>query len=385
MKVSRKSAVLLGIGFALMSGLSQASSLHVDRAPFGSLPDGRAIERYTLQNSNGMRVGIITYGGIVQSIEVPDAKGHVEDVVLGFDDVKGYLDNGTVYFGALIGRFGNRLAKGRFELDGKTYQVPINNDPNALHGGPEGFNTKVWQAKPIEGKDWKGVSLSYVSSDGEMGFPGTLTTTVRYTLNEHNELQIEYTATTDKPTVVNLTNHSYFNLAGAGNGTILDQKVTIHASKFTPIDSTLIPTGELAEVKGTPMDFVHPTAIGAHIRDNDQQLKYAEPKQGGFDFNWAFDKPGQLNAVAVTAFDPSSGRRLEMYTTEPGVQFYTSNFLDGTIKGKQGKVYPHWGAFTLEAQHFPDAPNQPNFASTRLNPGETYKQTTIYKFSTLKQ
>ncbi|TWI53466.1 aldose 1-epimerase [Pseudomonas duriflava] len=383
MKASHTLVSLLGIGFVLMSG-SAFAAVHVDRSAFGVLPDGRPVEKYTLHNSNGMRVGIITYGGIVQSIEVPDARGVVDDVVLGFDDIQEYLDNGNVYFGAIIGRFGNRIKQGRFELEGKAYQVPVNNGPNSLHGGPEGFNTKLWQAKPIEGKDWKGVSLNYVSVDGEMGFPGTLTTTVRYTLNEQNELQIEYTAHTDKPTVVNLTNHSYFNLAGAGNGTIKDQKITIHASHVTPVDAELIPTGTLAPVADTPMDFLHPTAIGKYLGSKSEQLMFAEPKAGGFDFNWVFDRSGQLDAVAVTAFDPASGRRLEMYTTEPGVQFYTGNFLDGSIKGKQGKVYPHWGAFTLEAQHFPDAPNQPSFPSTRLNPGETYKQTTIYKFSTLK-
>ncbi|KRW69970.1 aldose epimerase family protein [Stutzerimonas nitrititolerans] len=375
--------LLSGIGLALMmSTLTAHAELTNEQGTFGQMPDGTPIEKYTLKNSNGVQATIITYGGILQALVVPDKNGKGEDIVLGFDDVDGYIKNGNVYFGATIGRFGNRIAEGRFELDGNTYQIPQNDGANALHGGPEGFDTKVWKAKPSNQDDSVGVELSYVSADGEMGFPGTLTTHVTYSLNEDNELRIEYRATTDKPTVLNLTNHAYFNLAGAGNGTILDQVATLHASHYTPVTEKLIPTGELAPVAGTPMDFLKPTPFGQHIKDDHQQLKYAEPKQGGFDFNWVLDTEGDVDKLAAEVSDPKSGRVLQLYTSEPGVQLYTSNFLDGSIKGKGGKTYPHWSGFTLETQHFPDAPNQPNFASTRLDPDQTYTQTSIYKFPT---
>ena len=376
--------LLHSIGLATMMSTfaAQAAGLSNEQGTFGKLPDGTPIEKYTLQNSNGIQATVITYGGILQSLVVPDKNGKGEDIVLGFDDVDGYLKNGNVYFGATIGRFGNRIAEGRFELDGQTYQIPQNDGSNALHGGPEGFDTKVWQAKPSNKDGSVGVELSYVSPDGEMGFPGTLTTHVTYSLNDDNELRIEYRATTDKSTVLNLTNHAYFNLAGAGNGTILDQVTTLHASHYTPVTEKLIPTGELAPVAGTPMNFLKPTPFGKHIKDDHQQLKYAEPKQGGFDFNWVLDTEGDVDKLAAEVSDPKSGRVLQLYTSEPGVQLYTSNFLDGSIKGKGGKTYPHWSGFTLETQHFPDAPNQPNFASTRLDPGQTYTQTSIYKFPT---
>lgn len=375
--------LLSGIGLTLMmSTLSAHAGLTNQQGTFGKLPDGTPIEKYTLQNSNGVQATVITYGGILQALVVPDKNGKGDDIVLGFDDVDGYIKNGNVYFGATIGRFGNRIADGRFEIDGNTYQIPQNDGSNALHGGPKGFDTKVWKAKPSNKDGSVGVELSYVSPDGEMGFPGTLTTHVTYSLNEDNELRIEYSATTDKPTVLNLTNHAYFNLAGAGNGTILDQVATLHASHYTPVTEKLIPTGELAPVAGTPMDFLKPTPFGQHIKDDHPQLKFAEPKQGGFDFNWVLDTEGDVDKVAAEVSDPKSGRVLQLYTSEPGVQLYTSNFLDGSIKGKGGKTYPHWSGFTLETQHFPDAPNQPNFASTRLDPGQTYTQTTVYKFPT---
>nr|MBF0681739.1 galactose mutarotase [Pseudomonas sp.] len=375
--------LLSGIGLTLMmSTLSAHAGLTNQQGTFGKLPDGTPIEKYTLQNSNGVQAMVITYGGILQALVVPDKNGKGDDIVLGFDDVDGYIKNGNVYFGATIGRFGNRIADGRFEIDGNTYQIPQNDGSNALHGGPKGFDTKVWKAKPSNKDGSVGVELSYVSPDGEMGFPGTLTTHVTYSLNEDNELRIEYSATTDKPTVLNLTNHAYFNLAGAGNGTILDQVATLHASHYTPVTEKLIPTGELAPVAGTPMDFLKPTPFGQHIKDDHPQLKFAEPKQGGFDFNWVLDTEGDVDKVAAEVSDPKSGRVLQLYTSEPGVQLYTSNFLDGSIKGKGGKTYPHWSGFTLETQHFPDAPNQPNFASTRLDPGQTYTQTTVYKFPT---
>ncbi|MGX5795062.1 aldose epimerase family protein [Pseudomonas sp. E2-15] len=370
----------LALSMLIASGSAQAAGLSSEHKPFGKTNDGTAVEQYILRNSHGMQATVITYGGVLQSLKVPDKNGKVDDVVLGFDDVQGY-QGGTAFFGATIGRFGNRLAGGAFELDGKRYQVPLNDGPNSLHGGAQGFDKHVWQAEPVKGKDSVGVKLSYLSKDGEMGFPGNLKTEVTYSLNDNNELHIDYKATTDKPTVLNLTNHSYFNLAGAGKGDILKQVATLHASHYTPVNATLIPTGELAPVKGTPMDFLTPTPIGQRIKDEHPQLKFAEPKQGGFDFNWALDTQGNIKQLAAEVHDPASGRRLQLYTTEPGVQFYTSNFLDGTVKGKAGKAYAHWSAFTLETQHFPDAPNQPTFASTRLNPGQTYSQNTVFKFS----
>ncbi|MBC3376432.1 galactose mutarotase [Pseudomonas sp. SWRI92] len=374
--------LLTALGVSLMIATSsQAAGLTNERVAFGKTNDGTAVEKYILRNSHGMEATVITYGGILQSLVVPDKNGMTADIVLGFDDVQGYQKNGNVYFGATIGRFGNRLAGGAFELDGKRYQVPQNDKDNSLHGGPQGFDKRVWKAEPSNDKDSVGVTLTYVSADGEMGFPGNLKTDVTYSLNDKNELRIDYKATTDKPTVLNLTNHSYFNLAGAGNGDILKQVATLHASRYTPVTAKLIPTGELAPVAGTPMDFTKPTAIGTHIKADHPQLKFAEPKQGGFDFNWVLDAKGDVSKLAADVQDPQSGRRLQLYTSEPGVQFYTSNFLDGTVKGKQGKVYSHWGAFTLETQHYPDSPNQPSFPSTRLDPGQTYTQAMVLKFS----
>ncbi|WP_434604328.1 aldose epimerase family protein [Pseudomonas sp. R1-7] len=374
--------LLTALGVSLMIATSsQAAGLTNERVAFGKTDDGTAVEKYILRNSHGIEATVITYGGILQSLIVPDKNGMTTDIVLGFDDVQGYQKNGNVYFGATIGRFGNRLAGGAFELDGKRYQVPQNDKDNSLHGGPQGFDKRVWKAEASNDKDSVGVTLTYLSKDGEMGFPGNLKTDVTYSLNDKNELRIDYKATTDKPTVLNLTNHSYFNLAGAGNGDILKQVAILHASRYTPVTAKLIPTGELAPVAGTPMDFTKPTAIGTHIKADHPQLKFAEPKQGGFDFNWVLDAKGDVGKLAADVQDPQSGRRLQLYTTEPGVQFYTSNFLDGTIKGKQGKVYPHWGAFTLETQHFPDSPNQPDFPTTRLDPGQTYTQTMVLKFS----
>jgi aldose 1-epimerase len=374
--------LLCGLGLSLMiaTASAHASGLTAEHKAFGKTNDGTPVEQYVLRNSHGMQATVITYGATLQSLLVPDKHGKSADVVLGFDDVQGY-QKGTAYFGATIGRFGNRLADGAFELDGKRYQVPQNDKSNALHGGTLGFDKKVWKAEPVKDKDSVGVTLTYRSADGEMGFPGNLTTQVTYRLTDSNELRIDYQASTDKPTVLNLTNHSYFNLAGAGNGDVLKQITTLHASRYTPVTGKLIPTGELAPVAGTPMDFTRPTAIGAHIKADHPQLKFAEPKQGGFDFNWVLDSNGDVNKVAAEVSDPQSGRHLQLFTSEPGVQFYTSNFLDGTVKGKSGKVYPHWGAFTLETQHYPDAPNQPSFPSTRLDPGQTYSHSVVLKFS----
>lgn len=375
---------LYGLGLSLMIATlsAQANGLTSEHKPFDKTDDGTPVEQYILRNSHGMEAIVITYGGILQSLKVPDKNGKLEDVVLGFDDVHGY-QAGTAFFGATIGRFGNRLANGAFKLDGKRYQVPLNDGTNSLHGGAQGFDKHVWKAQPAKDKDSVGVTLSYFSADGQMGFPGNLQTEVTYSLTENNELRIDYKASTDKPTVLNLTNHSYFNLAGAGNGDVLQQVATLHASRYTPVTGKLIPTGELAPVAGTPMDFTKPTAIGTHIKADHPQLKFAEPKQGGFDFNWVLDANGDIGKLAADVSDPQSGRRLQLYTTEPGVQFYTSNFLDGTVKGKAGKTYAHWSAFTLETQHYPDSPNQPDFPSTRLDPGKTYTQSTVLKFSTL--
>lgn len=380
MRQSRFLLTGLGLSLAMASLGAQAAGLSSEHKPFGKTSDGTAVEQYVLRNSHGVQATVITYGAVLQSLKVPDKHGQFADVVLGFDDVQGY-QAGTAFFGATIGRFGNRLDKGTFELDGKRYQVPLNDGPNSLHGGPQGFDKHVWKAQPVKQNDSVGVTLSYLSKDGEMGFPGNLKVDVTYSLNDKNELHIDYKATTDKPTVLNLTNHSYFNLAGAGSGDVLKQVATLHASHYTPVNSTLIPTGELAPVAGTPMDFLKPTAIGQHIKDDHPQLKFAEPKQGGFDFNWVLDAKGDIGKLAADVRDPQSGRRLQLYTSEPGVQFYTGNFLDGSIKGKGGKPYAHWSAFTLETQHFPDGPNQPSFPSTRLDPGQTYTQNTVLKFS----
>ncbi|WP_448089222.1 aldose epimerase family protein [Pseudomonas azerbaijanoccidentalis] len=374
--------VLSGLGLSLIIATlsAQAAGLSAEHKAFGKTNDGTPVEQYILRNSQGLQATVITYGGVLQSLKVPGKDGKAEDIVLGFDDVQGY-QSGTAYFGATIGRYGNRLANGAFELDGRHYQVPKNDGPNSLHGGPLGFDKRVWKAQPTKSKDSVGVTLTYLSVDGEMGFPGNLKTEVTYSLTENNELRIDYKATTDKPTVLNLTNHSYFNLAGAGNGDVLKQVATLYASQYTPVNATLIPTGELAPVANTPMDFTQPTAIGKNIKADHPQLKFAEAKHGGFDFNWVLDAKGDVSKLAADVSDPQSGRRLQLYTSEPGVQFYTGNFLDGTVKGKAGKIYPHWGAFTLETQHYPDSPNQPNFPSTRLDPGKTYTQSVVLKFS----
>lgn len=359
---------------------TSAAGLTLKKAPFGTLSKGVPVDKYTLTNVHQMEVSILTYGGIIHSIIVPDRYGKMKDVALGFDNLEDYVAD-CPYFGAIVGRFGNRIAKGQFTLGDKQYQIPINDGPNALHGGPKGFDKKLWNGVPIESSNWVGVELTYLSADGEMGFPGNLATTVRYLLTNDNELQIHYSAVTDKDTIVNLTNHTYFNLAGAGNGTVLDQIVLINADRFTPVDSTLIPTGELQNVRGTPLDFTKPTAIGANIHAENEQLKNAEPREGGYDFNWVLNEPADLKSLAVRVTDPASGRTVEMYTTEPAVQFYSGNFLKGTLKGKEGLTYAHWGGFALEAQHHPDAPNQPEFPSTELKVGEEYTQTTIYRFS----
>jgi aldose 1-epimerase len=352
----------------------------VKKQAYGHMPDGAAVDLYTLTNANGMEIHIITYGGIVTSLMAPDRAGKLADVVLGMDTLAGYLSD-TQHFGALIGRYGNRIGNGQFRLDGQVFTLP-KNDPgdkpeNTLHGGPGGFDHRLWKGAETPNADGPSVLLTYVSKDREMGFPGTLTAKVIYTLTKKNELRIDYSATTDKDTVVNLTNHSYFNLAGAGEGDILGHQLTILADRFTPVNAGLIPTGELKAVQGTPFDFGKATVIGARIDEPDQQLKYGH----GYDHNYVIT-PGMGGLTkCVEVYEPKSGRVLEVLTTEPGVQFYTGNFLDGTIHGKGGKVYPYRGALCLETQHFPDSPNKPSFPSTELKPGQTYHTVTVYRFS----
>ena len=342
---------------------------------FGTTEDGTPVTLYTLRNKNGVEARIMTYGGIIQSLKVPDKNGKLGDVVLGYDTLDGYLTN-SPYFGALIGRYGNRIAKGHFTLDGVTYTLATNNYPNTLHGGVKGFDKRVWHATPGHSDLGSTLTLTYVSHDGEEGFPGTLTVTAVYTLTDDNAIRLDYTATTDKDTVVNLTQHSYWNLAEQGD--ILGHIVYINADKFTPVDSTLITTGELRPVDGTPMDFRTPTAIGARIGQDDEQLKFGR----GYDHNWVINHPlGELGLDARVT-DPTSGRVMEVWSTEPGLQFYTGNFLDGTITGKGNRVYQFRNAIAMEPQHYPDSPNHDNFPSVVLHPGETYHNTIVYKFST---
>ncbi len=343
--------------------------------PFGKARNGDAVELYTLTNGKGMEATIMTYGGIVTSLRVPDRTGKLDDVVLGFDTIDGYLgDPPAPYFGALIGRYGNRIAKGRFTLSGTEYKLAQNNGVNALHGGLQGFDKVVWKAKSPGPQS---LELTYFSKDGEEGYPGNLTSTVVYTVTDNNELKLDYSATTDKDTVLNLTNHSYFNLAGQGEGDVQQHTMTINADKFTPVDETLIPTGELRSVDGTPFDFRQPKTIGERIDGADQQLKFG----GGYDHNYVLNVSGAAPELAVRVTEPKSGRVMEVLTTQPGVQLYTGNKLDGKLRGKGGKAYLSRYGFCLETQHFPDSPNKPSFPSVALKPGERYQSTTIYRFS----
>lgn len=349
----------------------------VSQRPFGQTKDGTAVELFTLRNNNGVEVGICNYGGLVIFLKVPDRHGQLGDVVLGYDKLDDYIKD-SPYFGALIGRYGNRIAKGKFTLNGHPYTLAVNNGPNSLHGGLKGFDKVVWQPTIRGSLEGPELELNYVSNDGEEGYPGTLHVTVIYTLTEDNALKIQYKATTDKDTVINLTHHSYFNLAGKGD--ILNHQVMLPADKFTPVDSTLIPTGELRPVDGTPFDFRTPTTIGARIGQDDEQLKFG----GGYDHNWVVNKPmGRLGLMA-RVYEPTSGRVMEVQSTEPGLQFYSGNFLDGKITGKGGWAYQFRNAFCMEPQHYPDSPNQPNFPSVVLKPGQVYRNTIIYKFSVQK-
>jgi len=345
------------------------------RSPFGRTPDGAAVELFTLTNATGVELRAITYGGIIVSLRTPDRNGRLGDIVLGLDNLEGYL-RGTPYFGAIIGRYGNRIARGRFTLDGRTYRLATNNGPNHLHGGASGFDRVVWAAEPLETDSGVGVAFTYTSPDGEEDYPGTLRVRVTYTLTDRDELVVDYHATTDKATPVNLTQHSYFNLAGGGTRDILDHVLTINADSFTPVDSTLIPTGVVAPVAGTPFDFRTPTAIGARIGRDDPQLE----KGLGYDHNFVLNRSGAALVHAARVVESGSARTLDVYTTEPGVQFYSGNFLDGSITGKEGRVYRHRYGFCLETQHFPDSPNQPLFPSTTLRPGREYRSRTVFAF-----
>jgi aldose 1-epimerase len=361
----------------LVGAVTVHAATKVSKADFGKTSDGTAVQIFTLTNEHGLEARICTYGGAVVSLKTPDRAGKMDDIVLGFDALEGYLNPAVPYFGALIGRYGNRIGHAKFTLEGKEYKLPANDGANTLHGGPKGFDKVVWTPRMLPDG---GLELIYSSKDNEQGFPGTLKATVQYHLTAANELKIEYSATTDKPTVVNLTNHSYFNLKGAGNGTILDHVVTVKASKFTPVDSGLIPTGELKPVAGTPFDFTKPTAIGARIGQNDEQLKLGR----GYDHNFVLDRTGAGMSLAAHVEEPTTGRVMDVETTEPGLQFYTGNFLDGTLKGKGGHMYQQRFAFCMETQHYPDSPNKPSFPTTELKPGQTYKTTTLYRFSVKK-
>ncbi len=353
------------------------------RRIFGRLPspDGPSVEEFTLTNAHGIEVRAITYGAIITVIRTPDRSGKLADIVFGFDSLQGYLAQ-SPYFGAIVGRFANRIARGQFSLDGVTYHLATNNGPNSLHGGLRGFDKVLWTAEPVQSDSGAGVVFHYLSPNGEEGYPGNVDVRVTYILTPRDELVVDYTATTDKATPLNLSQHSYWNLHGDGKGNILDHVLTLDASAYTPVDSTLIPTGQIAAVAGTPFDFRSPTAIGARIEQPNKQLRFGK----GYDHNWVLDRPAGGGTALVRAarlVDSTSGRTLEISTSEPGIQFYSGNFLDGTITGKHGVVYGHRAALCLETQHFPDSPNHPNFPSTILRPGETYHSRTVFSFGLL--
>jgi len=359
-----------------------ASALLAGCASLGGIKstDFDGIRLYTLKNHSGTEVKITNYGATITSIKIPDKRGARGDVVLGYNCAEDYMNAvDKPYFGAIVGRYGNRIAKGQFTLDGKTYRLATNNGPNHLHGGVIGFDKVVWKATPIAGKGFSGLQLAYLAKDGEEGYPGNLNVQVTYKLTPDNELIIEYEATSDKATPINLTNHTYFNLAGEGKGTILDHQLRLNADYYTPVDKTLIPTGEITPVIGTPFDFATAKAIGRDIHQSHEQLRFGL----GYDHNFVLNKGNQFGqlTLAATVFEPTTGRFMEVFTEEPGVQFYCGNFLDGRLVGKSGRAYVHRGGFCLETQHYPDSPNQPGFPSVILRPGEIYKTRTIYRFS----
>jgi len=361
--------------FACSSCIQKTSKPLIQPEAFHKMVDGKQVELFTLKNKNGLEMTVTNYGGRVVSLVVPDKSGKMEDVVLGYDSLDGYLNSNEQYFGALIGRYGNRIAKGTFLLDSVNYQLALNNDPNSLHGGVKGFSARIWDA--IQ-KGENGLELNLISPDMEEGYPGELKVTVNYSLTDSNEVKITYRAETSKPTVLNLTNHSYFNLHGAGKGDILDHVLFLNADKFTPVDSTLIPTGTLEPVTGTPFDFTTPTAIGVRINEQNEQLAFGL----GYDHNFVLNKTDEKAiSLAASVYEPQSGRFMEVFTNEPGVQFYCGNFLKGKEIGKQNKPYNFRSGLCLETQHFPDSPNRPEFPSVILNPGEIYNSVCIYKFS----
>lgn len=351
----------------------------IEKQGFGTTRDGQPVDFYTITNSQGVEVRASNYGGVITSLLVPDKNGKPDNVVLGFDSLEEYFVNGP-WFGAIIGRYANRIANGKFTLDGIEYSLAINNGPNASHGGIKGFSKALWHAEPFQDLHEAGVIFLYISKDGEEGYPGNLSAKVTYTLTDRNELIFDYQATTDKATPLNFTQHCYFNLAGDGKRDVLEHELTLNADRFTPINKTMVPTGELCSVQGTPMDFSKPTTIGARIHENYEQLVLAR----GYDHNFVINGKSDDLKFAARVYEPSSGRTLETYTTEPGVHLYSANFLDGTIKRKQGYVYQQRYGFCLETQHFPDSPNHPNFPTTILRPGQTYNSRTVYKFSVQK-
>jgi len=369
-------ALAASLAMPVLAEKSGEMAKSMEKKVFGTTADGKTAELYTLKNKNGMQVSITNFGATVVSIMVPDKAGKTADVALGYDDLAGYELNKN-YLGVLVGRYGNRIAYGKFSIDGAEYTLAKNNGDNSLHGGTKGFNKAIWEGKDVSKRGEAAVEMKYVSKDDEEGYPGNLSVTVVYTLTNKNELKIDYSATTDKKTVVNLTNHTYFNLVGQGSGDILKHELMINADTFTPVDSGLIPTGELKKVEGTPFDFRKATAIGARIDANDEQIKLG----GGYDHNFVLNRKAATGlSLAARVSDPTSGRAMEVWTTEPGVQFYTGNFLDGSFKGKGGIAYQKRTAFCLETQHFPDSPNHPSFPTTLLKPGEKYHTTTVYKF-----
>ncbi|WP_369148469.1 aldose epimerase family protein [Streptomyces sp. R44] len=369
-------AAAVGAAPAFASGGAERPGGRPAKELFGTLPDGTRVHRWTVA-AGGTRLRVLSYGGIVQALDIPDRHGRYANVSLGFDTLEDYV-TGSPYFGALIGRYGNRIAGGAFTLDGRTYRLPVNDDPNSLHGGDKGFDKRVWDVEPYAKGPDTGLTLRYTSADGEMGYPGTLRVRVDYVLTPRGDFRIDYEATTDRATVVNLTNHTYFNLAGEGSGSILDHSLRIAASRYTPVDSTLIPTGELARVAHTPFDFRNGKPIGRDIREAHPQVVFGR----GYDHNFVLDK-GLTDTPqhVATVTEPVSGRVMKIATTEPGVQFYSGNFLDATLAGSSGKVYRQGDGFCLETQHFPDSPNQPSFPSTVLRPGQTYRSTTVHSFA----